>query len=115
MIRRPPRSTQSRSSAASDVYKRQVVPLVEVDEPALGHQVVRLVVNPVARERTRSDKAPLGGSVDKELELERGPHDGGPELHERFVLDAARCGKRGSSPRGLAPGDRLGRDDGIES
>src|SRR5450756_3034820 len=28
MIRRPPRSTQSRSSAASDVYKRQV--LVEV-------------------------------------------------------------------------------------
>ena len=24
MIRRPPRSTQSRSSAASDVYKRQV-------------------------------------------------------------------------------------------
>src|SRR5665213_3770403 len=26
MIRRPPRSTQSRSSAASDVYKRQVTP-----------------------------------------------------------------------------------------
>ena len=25
MIRRPPRSTQSRSSAASDVYKRQTV------------------------------------------------------------------------------------------
>ena len=27
MIRRPPRSTQSRSSAASDVYKRQVMSL----------------------------------------------------------------------------------------
>src|SRR5450756_2647151 len=27
MIRRPPRSTQSRSSAASDVYKRQVLDL----------------------------------------------------------------------------------------
>src|SRR5450756_1327661 len=27
MIRRPPRSTQSRSSAASDVYKRQVMML----------------------------------------------------------------------------------------
>src|SRR5450756_2849822 len=26
MIRRPPRSTQSRSSAASDVYKRQALP-----------------------------------------------------------------------------------------
>src|SRR5450756_2762325 len=31
MIRRPPRSTQSRSSAASDVYKRQVG-LVVMDE-----------------------------------------------------------------------------------
>src|SRR5680860_675129 len=30
MIRRPPRSTQSRSSAASDVYKRQVK-VVEAD------------------------------------------------------------------------------------
>src|SRR5450756_1240853 len=29
MIRRPPRSTQSRSSAASDVYKRQVQSLVD--------------------------------------------------------------------------------------
>src|SRR5450756_2812188 len=29
MIRRPPRSTQSRSSAASDVYKRQVSVLLE--------------------------------------------------------------------------------------
>src|SRR5450756_3147864 len=28
MIRRPPRSTQSRSSAASDVYKRQVIAMV---------------------------------------------------------------------------------------
>src|SRR5450756_2024740 len=33
MIRRPPRSTQSRSSAASDVYKRQVLP---EDRPGLG-------------------------------------------------------------------------------
>src|SRR5665809_136361 len=30
MIRRPPRSTQSRSSAASDVYKRQLPVLLEV-------------------------------------------------------------------------------------
>src|SRR5450756_3204239 len=30
MIRRPPRSTQSRSSAASDVYKRQVVAVAVV-------------------------------------------------------------------------------------
>ena len=38
MIRRPPRSTQSRSSAASDVYKRQVLVLffVIVDTFGLG-------------------------------------------------------------------------------
>eukprot|EP00657_Telonema_sp_P-1_P002034 TRINITY_DN14894_c0_g1_i1.p2 TRINITY_DN14894_c0_g1~~TRINITY_DN14894_c0_g1_i1.p2 ORF type:complete len:124 (-),score=42.97 TRINITY_DN14894_c0_g1_i1:52-423(-) len=34
MRRRPPRSTQSRSSAASDVYKRQVPILIEVSLPA---------------------------------------------------------------------------------
>ena len=28
MIRRPPRSTQSRSSAASDVYKRQLITII---------------------------------------------------------------------------------------
>src|SRR5450756_861101 len=33
MIRRPPRSTQSRSSAASDVYKRQVRPLFYTQKP----------------------------------------------------------------------------------
>ena len=39
MIRRPPRSTQSRSSAASDVYKRQVedqIKTVFVDEVLFG-------------------------------------------------------------------------------
>src|SRR5450756_436048 len=40
MIRRPPRSTQSRSSAASDVYKRQVssswVSYLESGRVALG-------------------------------------------------------------------------------
>src|SRR5450756_3215403 len=54
MIRRPPRSTQSRSSAASDVYKRQVdgSPGGGLKEPArllrvdarLGVVLVRLVV-----------------------------------------------------------------------
>src|SRR5680860_1913772 len=37
MIRRPPRSTQSRSSAASDVYKRQVVDT----SPAFDEQVLQ--------------------------------------------------------------------------
>eukprot|EP01016_Furgasonia_blochmanni_P027511 TRINITY_DN289_c0_g1_i1.p4 TRINITY_DN289_c0_g1~~TRINITY_DN289_c0_g1_i1.p4 ORF type:complete len:102 (+),score=22.70 TRINITY_DN289_c0_g1_i1:1-306(+) len=39
MIRRPPRSTQSRSSAASDVYKRQVFHHVQAHplDPRLNH------------------------------------------------------------------------------
>ena len=32
MIRRPPRSTQSRSSAASDVYKRQTQADINIEE-----------------------------------------------------------------------------------
>ena len=39
MIRRPPRSTLDRSSAASDVYKRQVE---DVDAEAVQHGVLRL-------------------------------------------------------------------------
>ena len=39
MIRRPPRSTLDRSSAASDVYKRQVVvAFVEDEDLRLVHQ-----------------------------------------------------------------------------
>src|SRR5450756_2611239 len=38
MIRRPPRSTQSRSSAASDVYKRQV----NYNQGLLSDQTIRL-------------------------------------------------------------------------
>src|SRR5450756_258886 len=39
MIRRPPRSTQSRSSAASDVYKRQGIHgAVPYDEGHEGHE-----------------------------------------------------------------------------
>ena len=36
MIRRPPRSTQSRSSAASDVYKRQLVQQARFAQPRVG-------------------------------------------------------------------------------
>src|SRR5450756_782265 len=39
MIRRPPRSTQSRSSAASDVYKRQITALSSGQECRLGEAV----------------------------------------------------------------------------
>src|SRR5450756_2001415 len=40
MIRRPPRSTQSRSSAASDVYKRQVMLRITTGVHAGGHEFI---------------------------------------------------------------------------
>ena len=41
MIRRPPRSTLDRSSAASDVYKRQAEDVAAVAEP-VAHAVERV-------------------------------------------------------------------------
>src|SRR5450756_1846000 len=43
MIRRPPRSTQSRSSAASDVYKRQILVdgIAHPEEVFLEHRFLR--------------------------------------------------------------------------
>ena len=41
MIRRPPRSTQSRSSAASDVYKRQA--LWSIVASAIGYLFANIV------------------------------------------------------------------------
>src|SRR5678809_1759992 len=62
MIRRPPRSTLDRSSAASDVYKRQVkVPtrlVLSVIIPS------RPVVTMVTTPRIRQKDPPRGGSGD---------------------------------------------------
>eukprot|EP00658_Telonema_sp_P-2_P059632 TRINITY_DN48757_c0_g1_i1.p1 TRINITY_DN48757_c0_g1~~TRINITY_DN48757_c0_g1_i1.p1 ORF type:complete len:127 (-),score=30.75 TRINITY_DN48757_c0_g1_i1:119-499(-) len=44
MIRRPPRSTLSSSSAASDVYKRQVEPPVRLFDAIVRHCVVHSVL-----------------------------------------------------------------------
>ena len=43
MIRRPPRSTLDRSSAASDVYKRQVFSWIDLVFPIAGTGLVILV------------------------------------------------------------------------
>src|SRR5665648_1304256 len=40
MIRRPPRSTLSSSSAASDVYKRQVRPALQIIKTKPGNKIV---------------------------------------------------------------------------
>src|SRR5450756_1323857 len=50
MIRRPPRSTQSRSSAASDVYKRQV--RGSSGEPRLNGHVLVCEVSAMSQDKT---------------------------------------------------------------
>src|SRR5450756_3038647 len=58
MIRRPPRSTQSRSSAASDVYKRQLptrsAPVSAVHPAPLCSGLARRPLKAVAPVRIRS-------------------------------------------------------------
>src|SRR5450756_2428420 len=51
MIRRPPRSTQSRSSAASDVYKRQVIKLVRLADVDFIEAAGRYVTLHVGKEQ----------------------------------------------------------------
>src|SRR5450756_900225 len=62
MIRRPPRSTQSRSSAASDVYKRQIT----ITSLSAGTNVINATatwtVNGVSITRTTGDNLHLDGS-----------------------------------------------------
>src|SRR5450756_933578 len=62
MIRRPPRSTQSRSSAASDVYKRQVVgpPAVRAGDPRELLAEQRLGLAPVATLGDPEDRRAAG-------------------------------------------------------
>src|SRR5450756_2940818 len=72
MIRRPPRSTQSRSSAASDVYKRQSLAqlrqalfaahphFMRIDQIAAGDAAD---IQKLAKLAGSTDKAPLRSSV----------------------------------------------------
>src|SRR5665809_161612 len=57
MIRRPPRSTQSRSSAASDVYKRQQVNSLGLTESQPENNVIRIVLEALAVTLGRNARA----------------------------------------------------------
>src|SRR5450756_3149809 len=79
MIRRPPRSTQSRSSAASDVYKRQLLvvrgadrtpdeirQVVEVSTPELraSHaQLIAVIANRCVPSQLDAVREALAGEV----------------------------------------------------
>src|SRR5450756_3126436 len=59
MIRRPPRSTQSRSSAASDVYKRQVY----VNVHTVGYASVTTIAHYKTTNHKKSGKAGKKGDA----------------------------------------------------
>eukprot|EP00658_Telonema_sp_P-2_P052397 TRINITY_DN40592_c0_g1_i1.p1 TRINITY_DN40592_c0_g1~~TRINITY_DN40592_c0_g1_i1.p1 ORF type:complete len:138 (+),score=28.23 TRINITY_DN40592_c0_g1_i1:85-498(+) len=71
MIRRPPRSTLSSSSAASDVYKRQPWRLSLVDEAGVAHPIL------YKRECLRSDMVVVR-SIDALIQL----------LHKDQILES---------------------------
>ena len=66
MIRRPPRSTQRRSSAASDVYKRQMPGIKLVEKPSACHrQDPDEGPEPNARAQAEMSQAKVGPSSGK--------------------------------------------------
>src|SRR5450756_1217680 len=68
MIRRPPRSTQSRSSAASDVYKRQVLQQPgEEQVPGLKQRQVLLVLDLARGQQPRRLQVEQRRRHDKEV------------------------------------------------
>src|SRR5450756_3068555 len=73
MIRRPPRSTQSRSSAASDVYKRQLHQRTDALEERVevGEPVIRRILLPQERGDLRDTHVPKGVNRLEGLRLSR--------------------------------------------
>src|SRR5664280_913302 len=110
MIRRPPRSTLSSSSAASDVYKRQVLgqvtPRDHIEEGGRFLPLVGLPVLPAAidRDTQRGGGLPVAGVADLRIAGQI-PHDGGSGC--RAHGGSLSLVHRGASP--TAPSTRQGR------
>src|SRR5680860_772742 len=68
MIRRPPRSTQSRSSAASDVYKRQRQLYPDLDESRTAHEIVRRQITAMVEDVIVTTQKNLDGLSPKSCE-----------------------------------------------
>src|SRR5665811_1093670 len=70
MIRRPPRSTRVRSSAASDVYKRQLAPSGEQKTKPTQHSVTELRSRGIQPDVIvcRSDQ-PISDSLKRKISL----------------------------------------------
>src|SRR5450756_3225147 len=104
MIRRPPRSTQSRSSAASDVYKRQVLDLAQ----DLAHLLAGRVVDEA---RSAGVAAELGRVRDGPVHLRDAAlvHEVDDQLHLVQALEVRRLRLvAGLDERGEPGLDQLG-------
>src|SRR5450756_475709 len=95
MIRRPPRSTQSRSSAASDVYKRQRVDVCDVGDESLqaksrsvdGTDRAVCIRRPAAFDRCVAVGGAVAFSAEVEAAQPRDPFGFTPrDLVERVLL-----------------------------
>src|SRR5680860_1294686 len=122
MIRRPPRSTQSRSSAASDVYKRQVGEAT----PDVAHHIVEIVALDLVQREVRARWIAWPDLLLRDLVPRPGlePRQGDQLRHVQLVvpaveLDLTALGRRrvhdentsghdSSTPCGVRP-DRLDR------
>src|SRR5680860_1620971 len=72
MIRRPPRSTQSRSSAASDVYKRQVPDSIAAKAGLeMGDVIVSVNGSLVTTEKNLQDTIAASNGQEANLLVER--------------------------------------------
>jgi len=101
-----------------------VVPVLEVDHPALREHPSLDVVDPMSRKRRRSGELGLGPAIGMKRELECRPDRRADQLHERLAPDSSRCGHprpptRGlherRRPRGhLGLGAEVGKADGVK-
>src|SRR5665809_92461 len=117
MIRRPPRSTQSRSSAASDVYKRQSEG--DRDEKARGAQqgdgghAVGRARDPERRgdEQRQNRPVPGGRLGGRPLDLEAGDEERARRQREERDGDPRQVTARSVAEEGLSrdPAERDGR------
>src|SRR5205085_7059082 len=86
---------------------RLAVPLAEIDRPGLLDEPARVVVDPVARERARSDQLVLARAVRADRERERRPGGGAAHAEERLAAHAPRRRKARAAADGLHEADRV--------
>ena len=108
MVRRPPRSTQSRSSAASDVYKRQNTHLL--GSTHIGEDC-HIGPNSLLRDTIVGDRCHLLATVAEEAQLENDVSVG-PFAHLRkgaYLASGVHMGNFGEVKNSrLGPGTKMG-------